>query len=298
MKIHLRYILSSVLVYCHSQPVLIQNKAVLYCCRVLVRLEETNLSWPAEALKYGFWYYCLSECRICSNLIELLYGAYLRTAWNKSHLLNSTLHPCWDLRSGPCVLLSSGYFHLKSPAGDFEHFPVRTLIPPGLPLPLSTAQDPIQPPGLSVPAPVRPQQGWSPVLHSPALLNHGPCPIPVPKEVPNAQDRVAPTALLLIGVVGWDGTWWAPQLQALWPERSVGPCCVLSSLPIHTIFGAHAVIKEPMKYTIIICSAGQILQEGFAPSVPSWCLKGILLIQDHYVSLEDIHKLFLPFPHQ
>lgn len=147
MKIHLRYILSSVLVYCHSQPVLIQNKAVLYCCRVLVHLEEINLSWPAEALKYGFWYYCLSECRICSNLIELLYGAYWRTAWNKSHLLNSTLHPCWDLRSGPCALLSSGYFHLKSPAGDFEHFPVRTLIPPGLPLTLSTAQDPIQPPG-------------------------------------------------------------------------------------------------------------------------------------------------------
>lgn len=122
MKIHLRYILSSVLVSCHSQSVLIQNKAVFSCCWALVHLEKINLSWPTKALKYGFWYYCLSECRICSSLIELLYGSRSCNTRNKSHPLYSCLHPCWGLRSRPRTLLHNGCFHLKLPSRSNETF--------------------------------------------------------------------------------------------------------------------------------------------------------------------------------
>lgn len=116
MKIHLSYILSSVLVFCHSHSVLIQNKTVLSCCWILVNLEEINLFWPTEALKYRFWYYCLSEWRICSNLIEHLFGSRRCTTRNKSHLLHSPLHPWWNVRCSPLSSLSNGCFHLKSPS--------------------------------------------------------------------------------------------------------------------------------------------------------------------------------------
>lgn len=122
MKIHLWYILSSVLVSCHSQSVLIQNKAVFSCCWALVHLEEIKLSWPTKALKYGLWYYCLSECRICSSLIELLYGSCRCNTRNESHLLHSCLHPCWGLRSRPFTVLSNGLFPLET-SKQVKHCP-------------------------------------------------------------------------------------------------------------------------------------------------------------------------------
>lgn len=134
MKIHLRYILSSVLVSCHSQSVLIQNKAVLSCCWVLVHLEEINLSWPTKGLKYGVWYYCLSEYRICSNLIELFFGSCRCTTQNKSHLLHCLPHPCWNLRCGPHASLSNGCFYLKSPNRWLRTFPpIRALMDLNIP---------------------------------------------------------------------------------------------------------------------------------------------------------------------
>lgn len=129
MKTHLRYILTTVLVSYHSQSVLVESKAVVSCCCVFMCLEKKNLSWPTEDLKYGFWYYCLSECRICSNLVELLYGSYRCTTWNKSRLLHSFVHPSWILRCGPHASLNNGCFHLKSSSRWLRRFPtIRTLI--------------------------------------------------------------------------------------------------------------------------------------------------------------------------
>lgn len=275
MKIHLRYILSNVLVSCHSQSVLIQSKAVFSYCWALVHLEEINLSWPIKALKYGFWYYCLFECRICSSLIELLYGSCRCNTQNESpaaflsaSLLGSKIQTMpfaqqcvvstWNLQVVP-----TKYF-----------LPIRgwRTLPPGLPQ-SSFGPGPFKPPGSSSPLLALSQQCWSPAPHSHVLsqsyqatcvLHSKPdlgCPWGDAKYWVLVLPLCPSAALLLPEAVAW-----VPQLQAPWSEGSVGFC---SASHTHHFWGTFC-FKRNDKIHNQCFVLWQDPCEVFVPSIPLW----------------------------